>query len=347
MKKNKNEAALFARYISDFLYDYAPCFLTHSDHTLKSYTDAISLYICFLETEQITPVSFGRKDFEKPVIERWIRWLISERNCCPDTCNIRLGSLRVFLKYLSGKDISLLYLYNESKTIKRQKCQKKKVKGLTREAVSAIFDEINTSSKTGRRDMVLLSLLYGTAARIGEILSLKVAAVHLDSAKPYIILHGKGGKTRTAYLLPRLVENLRGYIKEYHGGIPAPDNFLFYTRVGGRMDAMLTEAAIDKRIKKYALSANKENAEVPQNTHAHQFRHAKASHWLEDGINIVQISYLLGHENLETTMKYLDITPSEKAEALATLESEKNSNVPKKWKNADGTLSEYLQIKRR
>lgn len=35
MRKNKAEAALFARYISEFLYDYAPCFLTHSDHTIK------------------------------------------------------------------------------------------------------------------------------------------------------------------------------------------------------------------------------------------------------------------------------------------------------------------------
>ena len=36
MRKNKAEAALFARYISEFLYDYAPCFLTHSDHTIKA-----------------------------------------------------------------------------------------------------------------------------------------------------------------------------------------------------------------------------------------------------------------------------------------------------------------------
>lgn len=49
-------------------------------------------------------------------------------------------------------------------------------------------------------------------------------------------------------------------------------------------------------------------------------RHAKASHWLEDGMNIVQISFLLGHEQLQTTMAYLDITTDEKAKGLATLE---------------------------
>lgn len=102
--------------------------------------------------------------------------------------------------------------------------------------------------------------------------------------------------------------------------------------------------AINKRIKKYAFLAHEKNPDVPLDTHAHQFRHAKASHWLEDGINVVQIRYLLGHENLETTMKYLDITPSEKAEALATLEREKTSTQPKKWKNSDGSLSAFLRL---
>ena len=74
MRKNKAEAALFARYISEFLYDYAPCFLTHSDHTIKSYRDTINLYVAFLEGEGITPSSFGRKAFEKPLIEKWIQW---------------------------------------------------------------------------------------------------------------------------------------------------------------------------------------------------------------------------------------------------------------------------------
>ena len=309
MRKNKAEAALFARYISEFLYDYAPCFLTHSDHTIKSYRDTINLYVAFLEGEGITPSSFGRKAFEKPLIEKWIQWLISERHSCPDTCNVRLGSLRVFLEYIGSKDICLLYLYHEAKTIKRQKCQKKKVKGLTRDAVSSILDAIDTTSMIGRRDMALLSLLYGTAARIGEIQALTMKDLHLNSVKPYILLHGKGGKIRTAYLLPRMTANLHGYI-----------------------------------IKKYAFLAHEKNPDVPLDTHAHQFRHAKASHWLEDGINVVQIRYLLGHENLETTMKYLDITPSEKAEALATLEREKTSTQPKKWKNSDGSLSAFLRL---
>ncbi len=136
-----------------------------------------------------------------------------------------------------------------------------------------------------------------------------------------------------------------GYLKEFHGTRPDPTAYLFYSRVGENR-GMLTETAIDKRIKKYALEAHKKCEDVPVNTHAHQFRHAKASHWLEDGMNVVQVSFLLGHENLETTMKYLDITTEDKMEALATLEDEKEKGMIKKWKTSDGTLLDFIGLKR-
>ena len=72
---------------------------------------------------------------------------------------------------------------------------------------------------------------------------------------------------------------------------------------------------------------------------------AKASHWLEDGMNIVQISFLLGHEQLQTTMVYLDITIEQELKALATLEDENDKKVPKKWKSAKGGLSEFCGVK--
>jgi site-specific recombinase XerD len=343
--KKRSDAAKISRHISEFLYDYAPNFLTSSEHTIKSYKDALTLYVMFLESMGVTPGSFGREHFEKNFVEKWIKWMVSTRGCCADTCNVRLGSLRTFLEYLGTKEVGFLYLYHEAKTVKRQKCVKKKVNGFTRAAVTAILNESNLDTKTGRRDLTLLMMLYGTAARIGEILSVKVEHLHLDAPKPYVNLYGKGGKMRTAYLLPRTVSNLLGYLREFHGANPFPNDYLFYSREGG-VKGKLTEPAIDKRIKKYAASAHKQCKDVPVNAHAHQFRHAKASHWLEDGMNIVQVSFLLGHENLETTMKYLDVTLEEKINALATLESEKGRSTAKKWKSHDGTLSDYLWMRR-
>ena len=58
----------------------------------------------------------------------------------------------------------------------------------------------------------------------------------------------------------------------------------------------------------------------------------------ENGMNIAQICYLLGHENIQTTMVYLDITTEQEEKALETLEDENQRNVGKKWKSAKGKM---------
>ena len=343
--KNNSESAKIARYISEFLNYYAPNFLTNSKHTIKSYKDTLTLYIIFLESEGKTPNHLDKSCFEKDSIEKWVKWLKEERKCCSSTCNVRLGSLRVFLEYLGYKDIEFMYLYQNAKFIRRQKCAKKKVNGLSREAVTTILEAPDQSTKTGKRDIVFLTILYATAGRLDEVRSIKVSHLHLSEQKPYLNLHGKGDKIRTAYLLPRVVAYIEIYLREFHGLNPEPNAYLFFSRVGG-IYKKLTEPALDKRIKIYAKITHEKCHDVPLNTHAHQFRHAKASHWIEDGLNVVQVSFLLGHEQLETTMKYLDITTEDKIKALATLENENEKSTSKKWKNNDGSLSDFCGLKR-
>jgi len=345
MRKN-NEAVILSRYISDFLYDYAPNMLTESKHTLKSYKDALTLFVQYLESEGITPYGFTKTCFERLQIEKWVCWLKETRKCSPDTCNVRLASIRVFLEYVGSRDVGLMYLFLEAKSVKRQKCIKKKVYGLTRNAVTAMLSAPDLTTITGRRDLVFMILLYATAARLNEIRSLKIKQIHItNEEKPYITILGKGQKVRTLYLLPKAVAHVKKYIGEAHGAQPDPDAYLFYSRVGGK-HAMLTDSAIDKRLKKYAQDMHEKNPDVPLNCHAHQFRHGKASHWIEDGLNVVQISFLLGHAQLNTTMHYLDITTEEKRKALATLESENDKKIDKKWKNANGSLSAFCGLNR-
>lgn len=83
-----------------------------------------------------------------------------------------------------------------------------------------------------------------------------------------------------------------------------------------KVNEKLSQSAIRKMMKKYAVACHAKCEDVPLDLHAHQFRHPKASHWLEDGMNIAQISILLGHSQLETTMIYLDITTDQEAAAL-------------------------------
>ena len=63
----------------------------------------------------------------------------------------------------------------------------------------------------------------------------------------------------------------------------------------------------------------------------------------EDVINIVEISVLLGHEQLATTMKYLDISTEDQMKGLATMDDENTTSVSRKWKKADGSLKSLLK----
>ena len=344
MKKANSEALSVAKYIGSFLNDYAPIHMTGSEHTLKSYETAISLYLTFLEEEKsVTDSSLCWKNFCRQWIEDWIGWLQVKRGCKPASCNVRLGSLRAFLKYVGEHSPGLLYIYLESSTMKKCKTQARKVEGLTKEAVATLLEMPDLNSPTGRRDLTLMVLLYATATRISEILSLKISQIHIDSPKPHIIVIGKRDKLRTAYVLPKAAAHIRQYISEFHGKNPDPEAYLFYSRCGGSR-SMLTPPAIDKRLKKYAAEAHKLCPDVPTGLHSHQFRHAKASHWLEDGINIVQISFLLGHAQLQTTMVYLDVSKEQELKALATLETEKDKALSAKWKETTGTLKNLCGI---
>lgn len=64
-------------------------------------------------------------------------------------------------------------------------------------------------------------------------------------------------------------------------------------------------------------------------------------------MNILQISFLLGHEQLQTTMIYMDITTEDEVRALATLEDENDKKVSPKWKKADGSLMDFCGIPRK
>lgn len=345
MKKATKESILIARYIYSFLNEYVPSQKTDSTHTLKSYQYALVLYMTFLETEKgIRCEDLCGQCYTRINIEEWLTWLSCVRKCTPDSCNNRLASLRTFLKYLGSRNPAYLYLYQEASEIPRRKCTKKKVNGMSREAVKALLECPDPSQRSGKRDLAFMILLYGTAARIDELLSMRVEQLHLSAEKPYAIIIGKGNKLRTLYLLPKSVAHLRKYLKEFHGDAPAPDAYVFYSRNTG-IYGKLTQPAIDKMLKKYAQQAHDVCHDVPLGLHAHQFRHSKASHWLEDGMNIVQISFLLGHEQLQTTMVYLDITTEEKAKALATIEDENNQKISPKWKNVDGSLVDFCGLR--
>lgn len=103
--KSGNEAKFLTKAISEFVHSYAPNHLTESKATLKSYNSTLNKYLAFLEDQKGYSVqTVEKKCFERPIVEEWLRYMRNEENLSAETCNVRLGGFRTFLKYLGTKD---------------------------------------------------------------------------------------------------------------------------------------------------------------------------------------------------------------------------------------------------
>ena len=165
-----------------------------------------------------------------------------------------------------------MYLSEDATRIPRKKELRKKVKGMSKKAVQVLLSVPDLSTKAGRRDLALMIILYSTAARIDEILSLKTGQLHLAAEKPNVTILGKGSKIRTLYLLPKAVAHLKKYLKEFHGDNPRPEAYVFYSRNTGSHGKM-SQTAVNKQLKKHARAAHEMCDEVPLDLHAHRLRH--------------------------------------------------------------------------
>lgn len=344
MRRAGQEALDVARCVSSFLCDYAPNHLTSSRHTVRSYRCAMRLYLEYLErVANVNPGSLAWSHFGGEMIEGWCSWLVGERGNSGATRNVRLGAIRTFLSYAAKRCPEAMGPWREAMGVPRKRCPKPKVGGLTKSAVRALMAAPDLSTKTGRRDLALMVTLYATAARIDEVLSLRISDVRLGGRRPCVTVVGKGRKARTIYLQPRAADQLRAYTAEFHGDHADPDSLLFYARRTDRR-SKLSQSAVSKRLRMHAATARESCGDVPLGLHAHQFRHARASHWLEDGMNIVQISFLLGHEQLQTTMAYLDVTVDQKLEALEGIQDDVARSAKPRWPEGAVSLAELCGL---
>lgn len=343
MKTKDKQRRQVSRDIAALMYEwhtsYVPSIRSCSPHTVKAYKTSLTLYATYLmEVCSVTPYDLCAENFSVKTIENWRRWLKENRGCSNDTCNQRLAAIKSLLHFIGSRTVQYANLYMAAdEHIKPLRTDKRKVEGMSREAVKAILSVPDPKTRLGLRDIALMMLCYGIAARINEVLSLKISCLHLDAKNPYVTVFGKGGKYRSIYLQEQLCLWLKRYIEAFHGYKPNPDDFLFYSPCKG-VRGQLTQPAVAKRLKQHAAKAHEICQEVPLNLHSHLWRHSMACHWREDNINIVEIKELMGHSSLQSTMIYQDVTEKQKLEAIETLGDTVTNTMPKKWKiqsNAD------------
>lgn len=140
------------------------------------------------------------------------------------------------------------------------------------------------------RDIAIIELFLNTGLRLSEVAGLKIDDVEFGERKGKLKVLGKGRKYREIPLNSDMRKILSQYLeKRKH----IDCDFLFTTSTG----KPLQPNSIYRLVKRYAERAGIE-------LHPHMLRHTFAQTLIDKGTNVFYVKYLLGHEKLETTMRY-------------------------------------------
>jgi integrase/recombinase XerC len=204
----------------------------------------------------------------------------------------KLSVLRGFFRFLAKRKI----LSNAAlAAVRSPKLDKPVPKALTeREAEEALAQISSLEAKPwmGKRDLAIMTLLYGCGLRLAEALSLTRA----DAPEPGGMLRitGKGAKTRLVPVLPAV--SLA--VKDYLASCPlelGPGDPLF---VGAR------GATLNPRMVQGTMAKLRAGLGLPEHASPHALRHSFATHLLAGGADLRAIQELLGHASLSTTQRY-------------------------------------------
>lgn len=237
--------------------------------------------------------------------ERYLKIDIKQlRNCSISTRNVRLVAIHAFVRYLQRERPEFMFQSQQLLSITFKKSKKFTIKYLTLDAIKLLLSLPDKKTALGRRDAVLLSLLYDTGARVQEIYDLIVSDIRIES--PSIVkLSGKGNKVRIVPIMDPMSNLLKQYLEENELNKPFASNYpLFFNRSKGK----LTREGIAYIVKKYINLAKTKSPELfPDKVSPHCFRHIKAMHLLQSGVNLIYIRDLLGHVDIKTTEIYARI----------------------------------------
>lgn len=223
----------------------------------------------------------------------YIRYLRVERNNSSAAVQRKLATLSAFIDFLILMEILDSKQDEREKWPKLLDTPKHLPVVLETNEMQDILSQPDTTTTLGRRDQVILTLIYSTGLRVSEICALKVRDISFKENR--ILITGKGGRERYVPLDAIVEESLKEYIEVRKSEIAE----LFVSKKGGA----LTPRAIQYMVKKYAKEANIDKEVTP-----HKLRHTCATHLLQEGAHLVSIQKLLGHKSLNTTQIYLHIT---------------------------------------
>ena len=273
---------------------------------------------------------------KKKIILEFLNYIQKQRKCSHSTRNARLAAIHSFYKYLQYESLEHLHECQQILSIKFKKAPQESLNYLLIKAIKLFFQQPDTSTSKGRRDLTMLCLMYDSGARVKEVIDLTPSMLRLKKPSTIKII-GKGKKARIVPMLDAQTDHLKNYLKEHR----LTKSFAnVYPLFFNSRKEKLTRAGINYIVQKYSKSARKENKMiVPEKISCHCLRHSKAMHLLRAGVNLVYIRDILGHVSIQTTEIYARADSKQKRIAIEKVYVNVNPNEEPAWIKDENLIS--------
>lgn len=243
---------------------------------------------------------------EYVVVRSWIV-LLSESGISNRSINRKIASLKAYYKFLQKSEVITVSPLAKHRALKTSK--KIEIPFSEREMEAVLSSIAYADDFEGKRDQLMIQLLYATGMRRAELINLKVSDVDFESRCIKVL--GKRNKERIIPMLrtlePYFVDYLR-YRQELGSVMGSP--YVFISKQGNKT----YETLVYRVINKYFRTVSSKVKKSP-----HILRHTFATHLLNNGADLNSVKELLGHSSLASTQVYThnSIAELKKVHALA------------------------------
>ena len=327
----------FPQLVEGFFLQWMDAGRHLSAQTIASYRDSFALLLRWFRDERgISASDVGMDDFTAESIDAFLLFLQEKRGNSAATVNCGLAALKAFCSYAAYRAPERLAELKRVSDIPRRTEKRREVDYLTREEVGWLLASCDLGSERGREDHLIISMLFSTGARVSELVGMRASDFESRGGRRVVRIMGKGRKERTLPMWPEVARELSEF--EDERGLGGGD-YIF----AGRNVEHMTRSGARSRIDAVARRAAEAH---PQLAHkritAHVFRHSCAMSMLESGVDLSTIAIWLGHENVQTTHKYMVADMARKEDALSKVHpAEGSGGMPKRYK-PDGDILDFL-----
>lgn len=332
----------FSYYLTQYFSRYLPGDRGFSVHTIASYRDTFKQFLLYFKDVQGIPPSKITLDLLTGQAVRQFLVYLETKGKSVSTRNQRLAAIKAFVNYLAYDDPAHLLQYQQILKIRAKKCAEPTVSYLSVEGISALLKQPDASTKHGYRDMLLLSLLYDSGARVSEMIQLRIGDIRLATPCT-VLLHGKGNKDRIVPLSDKSAKLISYYLQCEKLLAPEARCRLLFTNPQGNS---LTRTGISYILNKYVKEIrNTDPGLMPEKFSPHCIRHSKAMHLLQAGVPLIYIRDFLGHTQIKTTEIYAKADSELKRKALSNAFPQliaDTNELHRTWKE-DSNLLEWLE----